>query len=228
MNLRANAERKFLLKYLFIGLICLAFGCWATYDGFVKYPNQIPRAQAWEELKQKIESTEALSDANLGPMWEGIAKENGWSTKRLKKDESVASVQGKISYQYLFMAIGFCVGIPCLIWYLRNKSCWIESTSDGLRSSNGDELKLQEIVQFDKKKWEKKGIGIVHYKTKDGLSKKFIIDDLKHDRIITDKIVAWMESIIPEEMIVNGPTEAQTMAKKNEAKDPKPAASIES
>ena len=213
MNLRANAEQKFLLKYLLIGLICLAFATWAVYDGFVGYPNQIPRAKAWEDLQAKIESDESLSDANLGPMWKAIAKENGWPTKRLKKEESVESIKGKIAYQYLFIAIGIGIGLPCLIWYLKNKSCWIESTSDGLRSSKGDELKISEITQFDKKKWEKKGIGVVHYKSKNGENKKFIIDDLKTDRTITDKIVLWMESQIPEEMIVNGPPESKTIPK---------------
>lgn len=110
------------------------------------------------------------------------------------------------------------MGIPCVLWYLKNKGTWIESTEDGLRSSNGQELKISQITQFDKVKWEKKGIGVFHYTNDQGAEEKFIVDDLKYDRKTTDKIVAWVETQIPSEMIVNGLTEVEYQAKAAEKK----------
>jgi len=217
MNLRANAETKFLLKYLIIGLVCLAFAAWAVYDGFVNYPSQIPRAQAWEDLVTQIASSEDLSDEHLSSMWKQKSEENGWSSKRLTDAHPVEGLEKLILYQYAFIAIGLAVGLPCVLWYLRNKGTWLESTEDSVRLSSGQELKISEITKFDKIKWEKKGIGVLHY-SEQGEEKKFIIDDLKYDRKTTDAIVKWIETKIPHEMIVNGLTEIEYEVKAKEKK----------
>jgi hypothetical protein len=183
---------------------CLAFAIWSAYDGFYAYPKKIPQAKAYGELLEKIESDPNLSDADRVPMWKEIADENGWSSKLLQKDDSVASIEAKIIYQYVFIAIGLGIGAPCLVWYLRNRNTWIESTDDGIRASWGQELKISQIQKFDKNKWEKKGIGVLHYTTAQGDEQKFVIDDLKYERKTTDAIVRWIESQIPVEMIVNG------------------------
>jgi hypothetical protein len=138
-------------------------------------------------------------------MWKEIAEENGWSSKLLSKDEyDVSKIESSIIYQYVFIAIGLVIGAPCLVWYVRSRNTWIESTDDGLRASWGQELKISQIRKFDKKKWEKKGIGVLHYAPPQGAEETFVIDDLKYDRKTTDEIVRWIESQIPLEMIVNG------------------------
>ena len=109
-------------------------------------------------------------------------------------------------------------GIPCILWYLRTKGAWLESSDDGLRLSTGQELKLSQITKFDKNKWEKKGIGVLHYADDSGNEQKFVIDDLKFERKTTDQIVAWIETEIPAEMIVNGLTEIEYKAKAEEKK----------
>ncbi len=202
MNLRATPEKKFLLKYLLIGLGCLGFAIYSFYDGIFAYPAKIPRSEAWAELKAQDLPAEELSKR-----WKVVAKENGWSSKQLTKDESIEAIKNLIIYQYIFMVIGLGIGLPCLIWYLRTRNTWIESTEDGLRSSDGRELKLNQIQEFDKKRWEKKGIGVLHYNDVDGTPQKFVIDDLKYDRKTTDEIVRWVESRIPARMIVNGDPE---------------------
>ena len=218
MNLRANAEKKFLLKYLIIGIACLAFACWALYDGFVNYPSQIPRAQAWEDLVAEIEASEILSPEDLSPKWKMKAEENGWSPKRLTDAHPVDALKKNILYQYAFIAIGLIVGIPCILWYLRTKGAWFESDEKGLRLSTGQELQISQITKFDKIKWEKKGIGVLHYTDDKGDEKKFVIDDLKFERKKTDQIVEWIETQIPAEMIVNGLTEIEYQEKAKEKK----------
>jgi len=218
MNLRANAETKFLLKYLLIGIACLAFAAWALYDGFINYPSQLPRAQAWEDLQAEIASSPDLSPEDLSAEWKQISEENNWSSKRLTDAHPVAALEKNIIYQYIFIGIGLLVGTPCVLWYLRNKGTWLESTEDGVRSSSGQELKLSQVTKFDKNKWEKKGIGVLHYADDQGTENTFVIDDLKYDRKTTDEIVAWIETKIPAEMIVNGLTEVEYQAKAAEKK----------
>ncbi|MFT5302777.1 MAG: hypothetical protein ACI87E_001251 [Mariniblastus sp.] len=208
MNLRANTESKFLLKYLLIGIGCLAFAVWSLYDGLYGYPSKIPRAEAWAELKAEVEADELLTRTNLNSMWKAKSKEMGWSSKSLGVDDTAEAIRGKIIYQWVFVAIGLAIGLPCTIWYLTSKNTWIESTADGLRASNGNELKISQITKFDKKKWERKGIGVLHFSADDGSQKTFVVDDLKYEREPADKIVRWVESQIPSEMIVNGEPES--------------------
>ena len=198
--MRAIPDSRFLLKYLLIGLACIAFALWAARDGFIQYPKDLPKAAAWEELK----ADESLDDGQRDRAYKSIAEENGWPSKRPGK--TVHDIEQNIIWQYVFIAIGSLVGIPCIAWYLVNKGTWVETTDSGLRNSKGDELDFDQITQFDKKKWEKKGIGILTYQSKQG-EQKFVLDDLKYERKTMDNIVRLVESNIAPELIVNGEPE---------------------
>jgi hypothetical protein len=199
MKLRAETNNAFLLKYLIIGLICTCFGLWATYDAFVLYPSKLPISQAWEELQKD----KSLDDAAKDVKYKEMAQERGWPVKHPSKDESVEKLHSLIIWQYIFMAIGFGVGLPLLVWYLRNKGTWIELNGEEVSSSWGQSFQFQQIQVFDKKKWDKKGIGVVRY-SQANAEKKFIIDDLKYDRKTTDEIVRIMELSLKPEQIING------------------------
>ncbi|MFK7766810.1 MAG: hypothetical protein AB8B55_06275 [Mariniblastus sp.] len=200
MNLRAYPEKNFLLKYLLIGIACLGFALYSLYDGLIGYPSMLPRAEAFYELKMD----KSLTPEEVNTKWKEVAKANGWSPKRLSKDEFPDHIKNTIVFQWVFLAIGLGVGIPCLIWYFKTKNSWIEQTKDGIQNSSGQSLACSQITKFDKKKWQKKGIGILHYVDDSGAEQKFVIDDLKYERKKTDEMVAWIESQIKPEMIVNG------------------------
>ena len=201
MKTRANTDNRFLLKYLIIGVGCLIFGALCIKDALIAYPAEIPRAAAWEELKAKY------PEADWAPKWRELADENGWNSKRPKKDESVKAIKTRILWQWIMLAITLCVGLPCLVWYFVNKGTWVEQTEDGVTSSWGEGFKCSEVTQFDKKKWEKKGIGVVHYDSPSEGPKTFVLDDLKFEREAMDAIVRFVESNIDHNLIVNGPPE---------------------
>ena len=119
---------------------------------------------------------------------------------------NVEEIQQFIAWNYCFAALGFGIGLPCLIWYFRNKGTWVEATETGIRSSWGQELEFDQITGFDKKKWEKKGIGVLSFESSNG-NGKFVLDDLKYARKPMDEIVRLVESKIPVDMIVNGQPE---------------------
>ena len=199
-DLVAKTENKFFLKYLIIGLIGLAFAGWSLYDGLVKYPSQLPRAEAWQQMTEEF-PTELYAEK-----WAEIAAKNDWDPKKPKHEETIEYVKQNILFQWLFLAVGLAAAGTCLGWYFRNKSTWIGSDAEGIRSSKGDEVKWSAITKFNKSKWQKKGIAIVHYDSEDG-PKKFIIDDLKYERKKTDQIVCLLESKIEAEKIVYGEPE---------------------
>ena len=207
MNLRALPESKFLLKYLFISLGLLGFAALSAYDGFVRYPAKIPRLEAWERLKSEVEQSPSASKEVLISKWEKFADEQGFSSRVPDEDESSADVRTDIRYQYLMIAIGVLVGLPMLGKYFSDKESWVESTEESLKGSWGQEMQIAWIEKFDKEKWDKKGIGVFHYKNAKGIPRKFVVDDLKYNRDTIDRIVLWVESRIPREMIVGGAPE---------------------
>ena len=221
MNLRAKPESKFILKYLLIALGLIGFALLSVYDGFVKYPHALRITQAWEKLDAEVEADFRLNDEDKKEQWKAIATENGWSSRIPKRDESSKDIEGKIVYQYFFIALGFGVGIPMLMKYLVTKESWIASTEDGIESSSGAKVKISQIKKFDKARWDKKGIGVLHYQADDGYTKKFVIDDLKYDRETTDKIVQWIESQISAELIVGGAAEPVASPTQNTSQEEK-------
>jgi len=205
MTIRANADNKFLLKYLLIGLGCFIFGCFAVKDILIEGPLRMEIATAWEGLK----ADKSLDDGEIYERYKEIAKDKqGWPKKRPEKErQSVEKAREFVIWNYGYAIIGLGVGIPCLLWWLRNRGTWIEIEGDTLRSSRKQQLTVDQITGFDKKKWEKKGIGVITYQTETG-PQKFVIDDLKYSRKETDEIVRMIEAKITHEMIVNGAPEA--------------------
>ena len=200
MTLRADAEKKFIYKFLLIGVVCFGFALFALYDGLVKFPSWMPSAEAWADLK----ADESLDDGERDTRYKAMAEENGWPSKRHGKTPD--DIRQLIIWQYVFIVIGTCIGLPCLIWFLRNRGTWVGTKEGGLTSSWGQEVEFDQITKFDKKRWEKKGIGVLTYETPQG-TKTFILDDLKYSRKEMDDIVRIVESKIPREMIVNGEPE---------------------
>lgn len=203
MDLRAETENRFLIKYLLIGLLCFGFFVYSAYDAFIGYPGMLPRAEAW----QKLLEDESLTEDERRNQWKAVSEEQGWSSKRPTKKEDVAHVKQTIIWNYAFMAIGLAVAAPCLIWYFNTKGSWIEAKGETLRHSSGQEIDVNTITEIDKRRWEKKGIAIVHASSPSGLPEKFFIDDLKFERQPTDQIMAWVESFVEPDKIIGAPPE---------------------
>ena len=205
MNKRAGTENSFWLKFLVIGLGTLAFGAYSGWDAVVSGPHQLEVAKEWEP----INLDETLSEEAKMDKWRAIATKKEWSLKRPKKKYNVKSRTEFIYFNYGMMALSGLIALPCLIWCLKTRGTWIESTENGLRNSAGQELTLDQITKVDKARWDKKGITVVHYNSDQAGQKTFLIDDLKYKRSTTDEIMAWVEQNIDPELIVNGRTEAQ-------------------
>ncbi len=82
MTVRANSDSRFLMKYLLIGIGCLAFGSWAVYDGFVSYPKKLEKAKILANLKTENEDASVWQQR-----WKEVAVEKGWVT-RIRSDKN--------------------------------------------------------------------------------------------------------------------------------------------
>ena len=209
MNKRAETEKFFWLKFLIIGLGTLGFGAYAGYDAIVKGPYQLEMAKVWEPIyKSEIEEKAKVKQ------WREIATEKGWDTARPTKEFTKKSRKEFIAFNYGLMGLCGLIAVPCLLWCLKTRGSWIESTENGLRNSSGQQLTLDQITKVDKAKWDKKGIAVVHFTNDQGGASTFLIDDLKFERSTTDEIMVWIEENIDTKLVVNGRLESQIAADK--------------
>jgi hypothetical protein len=108
--------------------------------------------------------------------------------------------------QYAMAILASVIGLPMLLVALKSRGNWIEANGAGLTSSWGERFNYDQIVQLDKKKWQKKGIAKLTYLDGDR-KRRFVLDDYKYERLTMDAILYEIEQCIDPAMIVNGPPE---------------------
>lgn len=195
MNVRALAYRPFLRKFLIIGIVCIAYALWALYDGVIGFPEKKLRpAEAYQELVDR-----GLSESEVAKQWLEVAETNHWP---IAKPVSVVEAKASIQQQFLMMGVSLVIGIPMLIWYVRNLSSWVESTPTGLTSSWGQVVEFSQVTQLDKKKWYDKGIARLYYNDGKG-QKQFVLDDFKFKREDMAKIMDWIHQNISAASVIN-------------------------
>ena len=197
---RANFQSSYLTRYLIMAAICLGGGLWFAYDGFIAWPRELPAAEAYDELRDIEDAEERIS------RWESLATERGWPKSTPKK--SAERLRSDIQGQYLWMTICFAAGIPALVYYFASRGTWVEPTDDGLRTSWGQQVKFSEVKLLNKRRWAKKGIAKAFY-TENGAAKIFTFDDFKYEREPIGQMLRSLESQLPRDRIVGGPTEAE-------------------
>lgn len=57
MNIRADVNTRFFLRFILIAIICIGFFFWALYDGIVAYPNQLTRILKYKDLEKWVRVT---------------------------------------------------------------------------------------------------------------------------------------------------------------------------
>ena len=199
MPVRTNNEPRYYRRFQIMGVIALGFALYCLYDGFIGYPNQRERALAFHELETELgQDPVAFRDR-----WHEVARENNWDTEYPGEPKS----EGDIIMQFVMAAGSAAVGLWLLggAWLARGR--WIESTDSGIHSSWGQNFRFDQIVALNKRKWRDKGIAKVTYE-ENGRKRRFVIDDYKFDRYLTDGILRELEANIDPALITGGPPEA--------------------
>ncbi len=205
MNLRADFQKSYLLRYAIIAGALLFFAAYFAYDGFIGYPANLPAARANDQLR-------TLDSEQQVAQWQTLAQQNGWDPNE-RPSKTAEEIEGDIYEQYFFGALCLLGGGIGLAYYLRSKGAWVEATEGGLTSSWGQSLQFSDVTLLDKKRWARKGIARATY-TEGGVSRKFTFDDFKFEREPLGKILRSLEDTLQREQIVGGPTEEETDAQK--------------
>ena len=209
MQLTAKTNPWYLGKFFLIGLFALPFGLYHLYDAAVTFPAELPIAQTYEKIGET-----GLTDADVQSAWRSKAAENGWPEE--EPEHNVGELEYFIRYNYFMGAIFTTLGSICFAWALMNLGSKVQSDDESV--FNGKQrARFDQIKEIDKTRWEKKGIAKLLY-TDNGTEKTFVVDDLKHDREITDQIMALIEERVGEDKITNGISEAEYRRRLAEAK----------
>lgn len=206
MNIKANAHRGYFLKYLLIGLAALAFGAWHLKDGLITYPALREMADAYELLQGPLDENgqSEIADGELQANWQALAAENEWPEEVPKLNDEIDNL---LLYNYFIGAIFSAIGLACLFLGLTTIGKWMQLKDGVLSDKRGNSINIKDIVEIDKKRWEKKGLATLTAES-GGQTKRMVLDDLKFDRPSIDQMLLHIEQTVGEDKIINGETEA--------------------
>ncbi len=210
MNVRTKVSSNHLARLALIGSISIGFGLYCLYDGFIGWPNQQKRAHEFIKFHEEQQTLIPKPDLKeIADHWNIYAAEKGWPTGNPgepKKDY-------EISLQFVMAGVTGGIGLIFLTQLIMWRGRWIESNDTTITSNRGHQFKLDQIVELDKKKWDKKGIAKVKFQA-DGQNGRLTLDDCNYDRDTTQKILRHVEANIDHSMIVNGKPEPPLKAEK--------------
>ncbi len=210
-KLRAEVNPKFKYKFLLIGLIALAVGLYHFIDPIFVYPGMRPSSEAYATLQTQLKG----DDGALQRQWAAMTEANGWSEGIPKYKPQELATNTVYSY-FIGVLFTFIAGLPCLWTFVRCLGQWIEIDGDGLTNAKGQNVSFDQIEKIDKTKWEKKGIVKLVY-SDGGSEKSFVIDDLKFDREISDRILELVEEKVGVDKIEGASSEAEYRRAREEA-----------
>ena len=197
-TIRADVDKKFIRRFLFVAIGCFLLMLWGLYDGVVTMPREMDRAIEFEKLQQQLEAGE-LTEAQRAEKWDAMTEERGWSSNM---PDSPKHAKGDIYFQWFLFGLGLVLGIFFLVKYLRLLNSWLEADENGVRSSWGQSLEFKNIQSIRKHKWQKKGIAKVDYSDESGKSKIMVFDDFKYHREDMGTILKMAEKGLSDDQIV--------------------------
>lgn len=194
MQVQAAYQEAFFRKFLFIALICFAYGLWCLYDGLVAYPAKLERARVYHvEMAELGDGREAA--------WLERTQAESWPIPIPDKPEKIES---DIVTQFVQIGIVLAIGIPMLLKYLLARGTFVAADDEAIRPSwRRDSIPFAAITKIDKTRWEAKGIAKLTYTTAKG-ERTFVMDDFKFARAEMAQIMARAERDLPD-VAINGP-----------------------
>ncbi len=162
MPTSSGLSNAWLMRFGLMTVMMVVGAAWFSYDGWMSYPAENERWQAYEDVKDDPGA------------WEPLAQEKGWPTaipKTRHTEESIMTQQG------IGLVCGV-IGLGLLIWIgigMKNK---VAADEQGIRAC-GQTIPYASVKNIDKSRWDSKGIAVVHYEH-EGKPGKVTIDDYKY------------------------------------------------
>lgn len=194
MNLTAKISREWRDRMIIVLLMLLGSSAWFFYDGAVAYPKYNVKADAYAEIQRVYQADENL----VREKWKALAIENHWNPEDVPKKRKDEEQQFRWGTGLAILSVIF------LLWMLREMRRVILADDEkflgigrmippfnGLR-----EVRYESVFGIDKRRWDKKGIAVVFYKTNSGARASVIVDEYKYAG--SERILERCEAVIEE------------------------------
>ena len=215
MVIRAENDARFSRRFIFMGIFALGFSLWCLKDGIFTYPQQMKTG--FDEFKSdyknlfndpyspsmSLEEFETQAKADLAKE----PKDEHWVAWAHYVHERDIKTRPDIVTQFVMAGITALAGVLLLSIPIRSRGRWIELSDMTMRTSWGQEFRLDQIEQINKRKWRDKGIARIYYRDGSNRRRLFVLDDFKFMRKPTDEIMFEIEQRIEVDRITGGPLE---------------------
>lgn len=182
MNVTATITSVWKKRMLLLIAFVTGSGLWFFYDAFIGWPAEAKRHERYVAFKEKLiangadrEVIEAPHNTMLEQEWRKYAMENGLGT-RIPAARTKADFDSQKKYGTVIVLIS----LGMLGWYFISCARVLRSDENTIFCPGGREVPFDAITGVDKKKWDKKGIAVVLYKTEEGETAKAVLDDYKY------------------------------------------------
>ncbi len=200
MKIVAKISHEWRERMAVVLIFLLGGAAWFFYDGLVSYPAYNEKADAYSELSSVYGADATL----LQEKWNSLAIEKGWAQDDVPKHRKNEKQQIQWGTGLLVCAILF------LLWALNEMRRKVVSDGEKfLGISTGIPpfsflvpIKFSSVVGIDKRKWDKKGLAKVFYKTDAGVTRSVLIDDYKYAG--SEKILTLCERVVEEKKNAKG------------------------
>ena len=175
----AGPDSGYRWKHLLLAVGAIVFGCWFGYDGWVKWPaenREIEKVQRDKDIAEEARQADKVNEA----------------AEKLTKLKRHTETDLLIQKLLATVLPGF--GIFWAVWTLRETRGQLRMVGNTLEAPGHPPITYENIRRIDKRKWDRKGIALLHYEHGDppqpGILK---IDDFAYERKPADEILERIE-----------------------------------
>lgn len=176
MQVHARISKEWRRRMLFMGAMIWGSGLWFLYDGYVAWPDETRRHAEFDRMAQAMVASgkaAGVKDVAVTRAWEQAAAEKGWSTD-VPKRRTEGDIAGQRIIGWSFVG----AGVLFAAWLAWNHTRSVRAEGDVITGAGGEQVRFDEIVGVDRRKWEDKGIAYAIYE-RNGKRRRLTLDDHK-------------------------------------------------
>lgn len=176
----AHPDFWYRLKRYVMVLALIAMGPWFGYDGWKGWPAE---NQKHDQLQEELVTARR--------------QHNDARVEELVKNPLTSATPHSglaLDIQKVLAILLPLLGIAMGLWTMRSSRGVYRLDDDVLEVPGHSKVKLQDVVEIDRSRWDRKGIAVVYYTRPDGSKGKLVLDDFIYEREPTDKIFERIEN----------------------------------
>jgi hypothetical protein len=172
----ARISKEWRRRMLFMFAMIFGIAAWFLTDGYIIWPNEAERYEAYSELRDELIETGEIVDEESPEMriaWQKYARQAD-ITAKVPKERTDAAIKEQVVIGWTLTLIS----LSFAAWIAWNHKLSIRTEGDTVIGASGQRVEIDSIVGMDRKKWKNKGIAYAIYK--DGeKEKRLCLDEHK-------------------------------------------------